>query len=268
MAEDGIARDTGLPERAGDRLRAARLAQGLDITEIAARTRIPQRHLEAIESGRYSLLPSTTYAVGFAKAYARAIGEDEPSIAADVRGEVAVNWDRPGPTPVYDEDPVRSPSRGLVWVGALAAVLIVLASAIYFSTGLFRRDEAPPAAAPAPAAVAAAPTPAAPPTPAGGQVTLTANDEVWVRVYDTKNDTLLIKTLAPGERYDVPPGADGPMINVGRPDKLTVTVNGSAVPPLGSGKVAIKDVPISAEALLARGAVGDGGAATGNSTAP
>jgi hypothetical protein len=42
------------------------------------------------------------------------------------------------------------------------------------------------------------------------------------------------------------------MINVGRPDKLQVTVNGSAVPPLGSGRVAIKDVGISAAALAAR----------------
>jgi hypothetical protein len=43
------------------------------------------------------------------------------------------------------------------------------------------------------------------------------------------------------------------MINIGRPDKLQVTINGSAVPALGDGKRAIKDVPISAAALQARG---------------
>ena len=84
------------------------------------------------------------------------------------------------------------------------------------------------------------------------QVVLTATDDVWLRVYDAAGKTLFEKTLKPGDRYVVPGDANGPMINVGRPDKLQVTVNGSAVPPLGSGKVAIKDVGISAAALAAR----------------
>ena len=268
MADDGIARDTGAPGRAGDRLRLAREAKGLDLDEVAARTRIPQRHLEAIEQGEFSRLPSTTYAVGFARAYARAVGADEPSIAADVRAAIAVKWDRPAPTPVYDEDPVRSPSRGIVWVGVIIALLLVLGAALWFGSALFRRDSTAPAPVTAPAAApAAAPAPVAAPTPAGGQVTLIASDEVWVRIYDAANKTLLIKTLAPGERFDVPAGADRPMINTGRPDKLAVTVNGSAVPPLGSGKVAIMNVPISAEALLARAPTAPP-ATGGNSSAP
>lgn len=269
MADEGIARDTGAPGRAGERLRLAREAKGLDLDEVAARTRIPQRHLEAIEQGEFSRLPSTTYAVGFARAYARAVGADEPSIAADVRAAIAVKWDRPAPTPVYDEDPVRKPSPGMVWIGVAVALLLVVGAALWFGSALFRRDSTAPAPVVAQdAAPRAAPTPAAPPTPTGGQVTLTATDEVWVRVYDAADKTLLIKTLAPGERYDVPPDADGPMINVGRPDKLAVTVNGSVVPPLGDGRVAIKDVPIGAKALLARGAGAQPAAGTANSAAP
>ena len=51
----------------------------------------------------------------------------------------------------------------------------------------------------------------------------------------------------------VPMNADRPRINVGRPDQLTVTINGSQVAPLGDGSRAIKDVGISAEALRGRG---------------
>ncbi len=91
------------------------------------------------------------------------------------------------------------------------------------------------------------------PTPvAGGQVTLTATDEVWMRVYDATGTTLYQNTLKPGDRYDVPADANNPMINIGRPDKLQVMLNGSLVAPLGDGKVAIKDVPIGAAALQAR----------------
>ena len=42
------------------------------------------------------------------------------------------------------------------------------------------------------------------------------------------------------------------MINVGRPDKLQVTLNGAAMPPLGDGSRPIKDVRVSGEAVAAR----------------
>ncbi|MCY1173863.1 hypothetical protein D9M73_140420 [compost metagenome] len=60
------------------------------------------------------------------------------------------------------------------------------------------------------------------------------------------------------------------MINVGRPDKVQVTVGGTQVAPLGDGKVAIKDVPIDAATLGARGAAqpDQGAAASPSPTAP
>ena len=81
---------------------------------------------------------------------------------------------------------------------------------------------------------------------------LTASKEVWVRVYNADNETLLIKTLAPGERYEVPKQANNPMINIGRPEAVTVTIDGQNVAPLGPPERAIKDVGISAQALMAR----------------
>src|SRR4051812_25872049 len=82
----------------GDRLRLAREAQGLSLSEVSARTRVPQRHLEALETGDYSSLPSPTYAVGFSRAYARTVGADEVVVAQEVRREL----DRLGPrTPEY-----------------------------------------------------------------------------------------------------------------------------------------------------------------------
>ncbi|MGK6318401.1 helix-turn-helix domain-containing protein [Sphingomonas sp. DT-204] len=259
MVEGEAQGDANLfPKQSGEVLRDARIAQGLEIADVAARTRIPQRHLEAIEAGNYASLPSTTYAIGFAKSYARAVGVDEVTLGAQVRSELSVMPGRE-PTPLYEADePSRTPPSGLVWGGALLALLILAGIGLWYGTGIFRGDSAPtaaeapaePQAAPADTVAVAVPTPA--PAPTGGQVTLTATDEVWVRVYDAVNNTLLMKTLAPGESYDVPMDANGPMINIGRPDKLQVTVNGSRVAPLGDGRVAIKDVPVSATALLAR----------------
>jgi hypothetical protein len=121
-----------------------------------------------------------------------------------------------------------------------------------------------------------APPPTAPPPvaapAASGAVVLTATDVVWLRVYDTTGKTLFQGELKPGEHFDVPADAVHPMINVGRPDQIQVTVNGSIVPPLGAGNRAIKDVEISAEALIARNQVPSAlpvdAASAGNSTVP
>uniref|UniRef100_UPI0028987BEE helix-turn-helix domain-containing protein n=1 Tax=Sphingomonas sp. TaxID=28214 RepID=UPI0028987BEE len=245
------------PARAGDVLRAAREAQGLSLGDIGARTRIPSRHLAAIEASDYQSLPSATYAVGFAKAYARAVGADEVAIAQAVRADV----DRMGRrvseyVPQDIADPARVPSRGLAIIGAGIALALLIIAGLWYGTDLFRRDRTAqdvPAATPLTNAQAPAPTPAASPTPVtGGKVLLTANGEVWLRVYDADNKTLKIGTLKQGEQYEVPADANGPMLNVGRPDKLTVTLNGTAIPPLGDGSRAIKDVKLDPASVAAR----------------
>ncbi|WP_440978346.1 helix-turn-helix domain-containing protein [Sphingomonas pseudosanguinis] len=246
------------PARAGDVLRTAREAQGLSLGDIGARTRIPSRHLAAIEASDYQSLPSATYAVGFAKAYARAVGADEVAIAQAVRADV----DRMGRrvseyVPQDIADPARVPSRGLAIIGAGIALALLIIAGLWYGTDLFRRDRTAqdvPAVTPLTNATDAGTTaPVASPTPVtGGKVLLTANGEVWLRVYDADNKTLKIGTLKQGEQYEVPADANGPMLNVGRPDKLTVTLNGSAIPPLGDGSRAIKDVKLDPASIAAR----------------
>ncbi len=243
---------TLFPQPVGDRLRTARERHGMSLAEIGARTRVPLRHLEAIEASNYGALPSPTYAVGFVRAYARAVGEDEVTLARDVRVEAQ---NTPRATPQYQPyeiaDPTRVPSRGLVVVAAGLGLAVVVLAILWFASGLFRGEGEAPAASPSVAVAVPAVQPS--PTPVtGGQVTLTATDEVWLRVYDAADKTLYLGTMKPGERYDVPADADNPMINVGRPDKLQVTLNGSNLPPLGSGARPIKDVQVGAKALAAR----------------
>jgi cytoskeletal protein RodZ len=80
-------------DRVGDRLRAARLAAGLALSDIADKTRVPLRHLEAIESNDFSTLPSFTYATGFVRAFARVVGEDEVALIRDLRVELGRDQD-------------------------------------------------------------------------------------------------------------------------------------------------------------------------------
>jgi cytoskeletal protein RodZ len=261
MAE--MAPDTMEPDTAatvGQRLQTARLAAGLELSDIAGRTRVPLRHLEAIERSDYGALPATTYATGFTRAYARALELDDVALIRDLREELQHIAEAPEYQPYEAADPARVPPRWLAW-GGVAAALVVLA---LFGWWYSNRDALPSAApevAAVPAPSAAAPDSAAggapaaaPPAPSTGPVVLTATQPVWLRIYDATDTRLFEKEMAQGERYEVPANANQPMILTGRPDALQVTVNGQAVPPLGDGSRSISGVELTAQALAARAA--------------
>jgi cytoskeletal protein RodZ len=249
--------EAGSSVTAGASLREAREAAGMNLADVAQKTRIPQRHLEAIERDDFNALPSTTYSVGFARAYARAVNADEVAIAAMVRSQLEQGGRARAEYQAFQPaDPARVPPRTLAWTAAIIALLILGGYALWRAA--LRGGEAPPAAvasaSPAPAAPAPKTGPAPAPAPAGGPVVLTATDTVWLRISDAAGKRLFEKQMAAGETYIVPPDANGPTIMTGRPNVLRVTVGGVEVPPLGEPEKRIKGVGISAEALKARAA--------------
>ncbi len=247
---------------AGDRLRTAREEKGFDLEHISAQTRIPLRHLEAIESGDFDALPSRTYAIGFARTYAREVGLDDSAIADEVRGELAeihshravlAGGMEPG-------DSAKLPSAGLAWFGAFAALLLavgVLAFvSTYFGAGtgpaslLVGSDESDEATVLADTAEASESAIA---VGADGQVVFTAlEDGIWVRFYEDGGERLLEKQMDSGEQFTLPPDATEPRINTGRPDAFAITIGGQEVPKLSDEPITLGDTPISAAALLAR----------------
>jgi cytoskeleton protein RodZ len=247
------------PRSVGERLADARRAAGLEVADIATRTRIPLRHLEALEQGRYEELPGSTYCIGFAKSYARALDMDEVVIARDVRAELSSQGGRAAPEYFEPADPARVPPRALAWTAAVIAILLVCAYAMFragLMDGLGGRDPAALAAGTdrieQPAAVAGAAPTARPTAAPAGEVVLTATDAVWLRISDAGRQRLFEKEMQPGERYQVPSNANDPRILTGRPDALRVTVGGQEVAPLGPPQATIRDVGISAAALTAR----------------
>lgn len=242
----------------GAKLRGAREAQGLSVQDVATRTRIAQRQLEAIERDDYSALPGIPYAVGFARAYARAVGLDEVVIAADVRNAVhnselgASRYEAFEPA-----DPARVPSRVLAWTAAAIVIILVAGFAIWRTQLLTPPTEQEIAAqSTAPAATPKPASGARPAAPVVRTVVFTANDDVWLRIYDEAGERLKDGLMKKGESFALPTTARNPMILTGRPQALTVTVDGKPIPPLGSPDRTISDVPVSAEALLARAAPG------------
>lgn len=67
---------------AGERLYEERIKKGLTIGEVAKATKIRSSFLEYIEKGEYQKLPSSTYAHGFVRNYARFLGLPEHELLA------------------------------------------------------------------------------------------------------------------------------------------------------------------------------------------
>lgn len=251
MAESHISENELPLETAGAMLSRAREARGLTRAQIAELTKIPERHLLAIEENNFAALPARTYAVGFSRNYARALGVEENEIVRLVRIELDGAPAEPSPRAVAFEpgDPARIPSSAFAWLAAILAIGVVIAGFAFWRSYYSPAAELPPIVADAPAAQA---VPTAAPTVAAGQVVFTALEAgVWVKFYDAAGQ-LLQKELAQGESYAVPAGANGPMLWTARPQALGITIDGKPVPKLSEVQTTLKDVPVTAAALLAR----------------
>ncbi len=239
----------------GDRLRQARDDKGLSLEDVATRTRIPLRHLHAIEEERWDALPSITYSVGFARAYGNAVGLDGAAIGRELRDQLGGTRVSVAVPEFYEPaDPARVPPRGLAVIAATIAIVLVVGYLVWRSS-LADEQPSPPAAQPAPVAAPVqqpAPSPAAAPVALAGQVTLVASEPVWLRVSDGAGAALFQGTLNAGQRYDVPATAANPVVRTGRPQVLRVVVGGREIGPLDNRERTVANVSLRPADLQAR----------------
>ena len=103
----------------GAALSDARLAKGMQISELSQLLRISKQYLKSIEAGDFDSLPGPTYAAGYLRSFAQEVGLDAVELTQRYRtlvGEV-----EKGPTyrfPVDTQRPQRS--------GAMLASIIVI----------------------------------------------------------------------------------------------------------------------------------------------
>jgi cytoskeletal protein RodZ len=257
MAE--MMHDGGVANPVGERLRVAREAKGMSLDDVAALTRVPTRHLQHIEDGDWDSLPAITYSVGFARAYANAVGLDGRQIGSDLRNHLGAPQASSAAAPYEPADPARVPPRSLALIAAVIAILLVGAYVIWRGSAVGDGDPQTEAAAVdtpivgQPKAAQRAAAGARPGLPAAtGPVVLTATDEVWLRVSDANGPVLMERTMKAGESYQLPPTVQRPLLRAGRPDALRVMVGQTAIPQLGPSGRPIGNVSLLASDLVAR----------------
>jgi cytoskeleton protein RodZ len=183
----------------GEWLRRQREMREISLRDIAERTKISLRYLEAMEQDRFDLLPAPIFAKGFLREYARYVGLSPDEV---VNHYLAVHQpeeiDDPGDATLAaleKERKRRKTGKGWTWgLFLLLAGALLLALVGLFSWLADRRENAPvttppppqvstpPEAVPQPA-VMPAPEPVASEAPkAPLEVTLDFAKDCWVRV--------------------------------------------------------------------------------------
>jgi cytoskeleton protein RodZ len=245
----------------GERLRRAREARAMTLDDVANQTRIPIRHLQHIETEEWDALPAPTYAIGFTRNYATAIGLDGPALANELRDQIGGPRRRAAPAPEYYEpaDPARVPPKSLIIVVLVLAVLLVGGYVLWRNT--LGADQG---AAPEPVADVnisddtAAPDNGLAATPealTGQAVTLTALGDVWIRVTDGRGGPPLIAAmLNTGQTYTVPATAVRPLLRTANPQLLRASAAGRDLGLIGPTRRTVDNVSLLPADLAARAA--------------
>jgi cytoskeletal protein RodZ len=245
----------------------AREKKGLSLEDVAAQTRIPQRHLASIETGDWEHLPAATYTIGFAKSYAGAVDLDRMEIGNQLREEMGGQRFANTSTDVFEAaDPARTMPKWLV-LGAIAAVVVLVAVMSWLNNrsleqpgeannSIASTEESNAAPAPQPSA------PAAQPISPQGPVVLSATAPVWLQVSERGGATLFSGMLQAGQTYAVPTSATAPVLKTGKPEALQVKVGNTVAPPVGPAATTVSNVSLLPSDLMKVGPAPSASAAT------
>lgn len=244
----------------GDRLREARESRNVTLHQIAERTNISVRFLEALEKGQIDKLPGGIFTRGFVRSYASQVGLDpDETVKAFVAVHPQVRTDDDG-----DESQERSVVPTLLLALGVLVVLAAIAAGVYWwmtrpasaasvadtpsassSPALVNADVsvAPPTAAPpptplpVPATAAAESAPAAPVEQAAAstmplRLTVAPTGRCWVQVR-ADGRVLLAREVLVGERVDIE-AAERLEIVAGDAGTFAYQLNGQAGRELGA----------------------------------
>ena len=249
----------------GQILREAREAQGLTLEDAAARLRLMNRQVEAMETDDFEGLGQAVFARGFVRNYARLLGLVPEALLARMEGApaepAAVSLAEPTPSRSW----LTSPWLILLLLGLLVVVAVPVALYWWLNSEgeMASSRQVPPAAqvrsapvaAPAPAAVPAeaassavqlapdastAPAaesavpaegsaPAAPETPAvSGALHLEFGDEAWTEIKDASGRMLHRQLNPAGSSVDIrgQPPFD---VLIGNATQTRMTYNGRPI---------------------------------------
>lgn len=262
----------------GEILRNARTTgrRKREIQTIAKQLCIREDFLQALEDGNYTAIPEMVYILGFARNYAMELGLDPDEIVAKIKVEMGINTDGagnvPGEVPADDADEdapatVASMAAGSRvvqflrrnWKWILGIVILVVAAIVAMVAFIPKsQEEVTPITNNV--VTVAAPTETkynveirerfGTENRETAEVVLQATEESWVKVEDSRGNTVFSRVLVPGDIYYVPSG-NKYKATFGNVGGIDAWVDGKLAPKIGVGHVRKAGISLTPSALMA-----------------
>jgi cytoskeletal protein RodZ len=247
----------------GEELRREREQRSITLKDIAEKTKINLRHLEALESGSYEHLLEPFFIKGILRTYAKVLGLPEDRFLARyleevrpaVEAEVRPKWPAPDIRP---DKRKRAPRRKLrrAVAGGLALILLILLTAAYILFLRPMRNNTPVVAAPSRAipTVVSAPVELPPVLDAGPtdmgtdlKLELTFTAETWIHI--AADGMVQFDGMKhPGDKA-VCRARRELVLQTGNAGGFAFTLNGRPGRPLGAPGAVLTNVRINRETL-------------------
>lgn len=182
---------TQRPTDPASRLRLARESKGLSYRQIADATKLSARVVEALENGRFSVLPAGIYRRAIVRAVATEAGLDPDRLLADFASAFPQEFPAPDLPHVIENAAEALPSRwrGLALLGIVLPVLVAIGYLVW--------PDRSPTLAPIPSKPLLS-TRSAEVLPAGGFQELTAAEPRTITVTLTISSRCRLRVLADG----------------------------------------------------------------------
>jgi cytoskeleton protein RodZ len=261
----------------GNTLREARIRKGLTIKDVETVTKIRAKYLEALEQDDFSVLPGPTYVSGFLRNYANYLKIDGEALLEEYRRRHEPRRDEASVLRVEPSKHSRSRGmaerqkrktrrlqRGYIFVAILAIVVIIVLAwwgdwgrgdAATVGVDSFRNESTTSSLANVSSTTTEAGSQASTTTSAavvsGENITVVlqvTTGSCWLVVREDSKDgaELYAGTLSAGgqKTFD---SSKRYYMNVGKPDALTLTVNGTSVAlPTAAGAFIVTEAGVQA----------------------
>jgi len=231
----------GASDALGERLREAREARGLSLSDVADQIRIRSVYLAAIEDENWSAVGAPVYVRGFLRTYARFLGIDPEEAVASFSKTLPAQPEPPNSgRKAADREATLPVGSILLWVaGAVAVVLIAF---VVYNELTMRRSEtlasavsATATASPPPPTATPVPTATPPAVDGANSLALVLSAPSWLRV--TVDGSVSMEGTFPAGTSKTFHGKNA-LVRIGNAGGVEIYVNGKDLGKLGkSGDV-------------------------------
>ena len=244
-----------MPESLGMKLRSARESKGLSIDQLATITKINPAFINALENGRWDLLPGRVYLKTFTKLCAEALGLNVGELYGMIDGfsseatktEVVKQYE----TLPAEGAPLKKKTDFKLPIVAVIVLLLIAFASYFIKTRINPQNSGNTPASAIHTIIRTGPIQWERPwqKPAMDQASfilqrlrLETEAPVWVRVI-ADGDTAFMGVM-PADSGHTFTAENGFLVSVGKNDRVRAFLNGIKVPALGASEGPLRNYPI------------------------